>query len=108
MRTQCFVKKGSLPDVNQKVGHQSSRRTACSLLKCRQLQGTKVVAPKTLQEEEGASRNRKILSGCSSTGTYPGVNDICEVVTAPADVRVAFFSLTQSGIQLPAENINLP
>lgn len=49
MLTPYFTKKGSLPEVSQKVGHQSSRCTACSLLKCRQLQVRKVVAPKTLQ-----------------------------------------------------------
>lgn len=35
MLTQCFTKKGSFPEVSQKVGYQSSRSTACSLLKCK-------------------------------------------------------------------------
>lgn len=49
MLTPYFTKKGWLPEVSRKVGHQSSRCAACSLLKRRQLQVRKVVAPKTLQ-----------------------------------------------------------
>lgn len=55
------LREERLAPRRQPKGWPSVRQpTACSLLRCRQLQGRKVVAPTALQEE-GACRNQNLL-----------------------------------------------